>query len=196
MIFNKDFNVINKHNDKNFDGTLFNNKYNGTYLLRKKKHRNVNFNVDDYECVYHIFAHLYLNFNRSYVYPYEKQCVHMDQGGGDSSYHQIDVRTTIISSQYFLTKLVKDSKIQNKLFNIYESPFAYENEIIRNKNKNNGKSNICFTSLGNNSKGNMIYESIINKYKTIFPNNEIIFMLLVIITHKMLFFIILCHNQN
>ena len=59
LIFNPKYNYLNKYN-KNIDGTLFNNKFYGSYLITK----HTDFNLNNYSFVYHIFLMCYINFNK------------------------------------------------------------------------------------------------------------------------------------
>jgi len=72
LIFDETFNYLNQFN-KRIDGTTFNNKYFGSYLLTKAEC----FCVQNYDLIYHIFLMNYNYFNKFYDFPQEKQAIHL-----------------------------------------------------------------------------------------------------------------------
>jgi hypothetical protein len=70
LIFNSEFNFLNQYNTR-VDGTKFNCEFIGDYIFTKK----TTFDISNYDLVYHIFLNNYLNFNKVYSFPKEKQVV-------------------------------------------------------------------------------------------------------------------------
>lgn len=178
LIFNPSFNYINKYNSSDFDGTKFNNKYRGDYILRKKKFRSEVFNISVYDAVYHIFLLCYKNFNTNYSYSFAKQFIHLYPGGGLirlQNAKEINPCSKIISTQNYTTEYLQTNLI-NKFINVYCAPFLNKYDQIRKKSINNNNIGICFTSLGIiEEKGAHIYPQIVKIYKNMYPDDKIIF---------------------
>jgi hypothetical protein len=175
LIFNPSFNYINKYNS-NFDGTKYNNLLPCDYLLQKTKFRDIPFNINNYNFVYHIFLMNYIMFNNYFLYEQKKQFIHLYPGGGfqnNNCINQIHPETNIIPSQQFISKLNR----KTSFLNIYGGPFFYKDEICRKKVFNE-KLCICFTSLGNIfEKGADVYISLVNKfYEKYSFNNDYTFI--------------------
>ena len=170
LIFNPSFNYINKYNT-NFDGTKYNKLLNCDYLLQKTKFKNIPFDINNYNFVYHIFLMNYLMFNKYFLYEQKKQFIHLYPGGGFQDYNCIDKihsDANIIPTQQFISKLIKN----NSFLNIYGGPFFYKDEKYREKSFNE-KVCICFTSLGNiHEKGADVYVSLVNKFYEKYPVND------------------------
>lgn len=104
LIFNPVYNYINIYNN-NFDGTKYNDKLCCDYIIQKKKFINTPFNIDNYNCVYHIFLMNYMIFNERFVFKQEKQFIHLYPGGGfinNDSINKIDKNANIIPTQQFI----------------------------------------------------------------------------------------------
>jgi len=179
LIFNSNFNHINKYND-NFDGTKFNNFIKGDYLFRKKKFRNEEFDINNYNFIYHIFLINYYNFNNILTYPFKKQFIHLYPGGGITSVNIIlNLEKTIhkdvnlIPTQHFISKyLIRKNKI-----NLFGAPFYYSDEKNKIKKSINKELSICFTCLGDPVlKGSQEYVAIAKKYKEKYENDSINFI--------------------
>lgn len=179
LIFNPTYNVINKFNN-DFDGTKFNNLHNSDYLFRKKKFRNENFNINNYNFVYHIFLMNYINFNKHYNYSFKNQFIHLYPGGGvtdnnvlENLENIINPDVNIITTQYFTSKYIKR---KNKI-ELFGGPFYFKNEKNKIKKSINNELTICFTSLGHHElKGSNEYIKIVNLYKQKYKNDHVKFI--------------------
>lgn len=174
LIFNPIYNSLNQYNT-DINGIKYNGKYPGAYLFRLKKYRQAGFELN-YDFIYHIFIICFETFNTYYKYDYNKQYIHLYPGGG--RYYDIVKypNVNIISTQYFISNFIKISKLPNKYINIYGAPYIYKDELLIQKTINTKTLKICFTSLGNIiEKGADIYIKIAEKYKNMYPNDDIIF---------------------
>jgi hypothetical protein len=170
LIFDPRYNYINTYNN-DFDGTIYNNKINCSYLIRNKKYGNIDFNINDYDKIYHIFLMNYNNFNNIIKFPKNKQFIHLYPGGGlidKSSVFDINNtnknnKTNIISTQHFITSFLNN---KNNILELYGGSFFYKNENIREKKYNSNLNlTICFTSMGDiYEKGADVYIDIVNKF--------------------------------
>ena len=176
LIFNPEFNYINKYNESNFDGTKYNNIIKSDYLFRKKKYRNEDFNINKYDMIYHIFLCNYNYFNDIFKFPFNKQCIHLYPGGGLTDLNStqittVDKNTKIISTQYFITEYL--NKYNYSCINLFGGPFFDKNEIIKRKNIQNNLT-ICFTSMGDiYEKGADKYVELVNIYYNTQTNENI-----------------------
>ena len=175
LIFNPKYNYLNKYN-KNIDGTLFNNKFYGSYLITK----HTDFNLNNYSFVYHIFLMCYINFNKNYTFNYNKQLIHLYPGGGFtgavSDLIKINKNVKLISSFPTTTKLLEQSN-EYEFIEIKTGPMFSKHEEIKIKNINNSELTICFSSLGNgDEKGDDKYINIVNDYKLKYPIDNVNFI--------------------
>jgi len=175
LIFNPEYNYLNKYN-KNIDGTLFNNRFHGSYLITK----NTEFNLNNYSFIYHIFLICYTNFNNHYVFDYNKQLIHLYPGGGFTGnlidLNQINKSVKLISTSPITTKLLEQSN-EYDFTEIKTVPMFYKYEKIKIKNLNDGQLIICFSSLGHGTeKGHDKYISIVNEYKSKYPTDNVKFI--------------------
>jgi len=175
LIFNPNYNYLNKYN-KNIDGTLFNNKFNGSYLITK----NTEFNLNNYSFIYHIFLMCYFKFNNHYVFDYNKQLIHLYPGGGFTGHPfdltKINKNVKLISTSPLTTKLLEQSN-EHDFTEIKIGPMFNKDEKIKTKNLNDGQLIICFSSLGNGTeKGDDKYINIINEYKLKYPTDNVKFI--------------------
>lgn len=175
-IYNPKYNYINKYNN-NFDGTKYNNLLRCSYLFRNKK--NVGeFNINEYDHVYHIFLMNYIKFNNLFNFPQHKQTIHLYPGGGllkENDVKMIKNDVKIISAQHFITKFLQRNGYNN-ILNLYGGPFFNKFDIITTK-KRSSEFTICFTSLGGIfEKGANIYLEIVKIFLNRFPNMNVNFM--------------------
>ena len=179
LIFNPNYNKYNKYNN-NYDGTIMNNLQNCDYVLRHKKYRNNSFDINDYNIIYHIFLTCYCSFNNSFKFVQDNQFIHLYPGGGVNSIEQlqnlyINKDVKIISTQNFITTQIKKGK--NKYINSFGGPFFNKNQQLKNKNFNENKLCICFTSMDDNyTKGGYIYVNIVEEFYKKYPNLNINFI--------------------
>lgn len=160
LIFNPKYNYINKYN-KNFNGLIYNNKIDSSYLIRHKKFGDIDFNINDYEKVYHIFLMNYYNFNKKFKFQFDKQFIHLYPGGGlinKDRLKNINKHTKLIPTQHFIKKYLDDLKNNCLKICVYGGPFFYKNENLKSKNYNKKELVVCFTSVGD------IYEKGADKY--------------------------------
>jgi hypothetical protein len=175
LIFDPRYNCLNKYNTR-IDGTTFNHKYKGSYLLT----RNTDFTIDNYTFVYHIFQHCYLKFNNSYNFDFQKQYLHLYPGGGflgrNSDLSMIHKDVKLITTHPLTTSLVKQQN-NRKSIEVMIGPMFEKDELVINKKINEGQITVCFSSMGHdNDKGANEYLRIVNEYKTKYPYDNIRFI--------------------
>ena len=175
LIFNPKYNYINKFNN-NIDGTLFNNKFYGSYLITKK----TDFNLNNYSFIYHIFLMCYIDFNKNYTFDYQKQLIHLYTGGGfDGTFlglNEINEKVKLISTSPITTKLLEQSN-NFEFIELKTGPMFDKNEKLKTKKINNNGLTICFSSLGNGEeKGDKKYGEIANDYKLKYPTDNVNFI--------------------
>ena len=175
LIFDPKYNYLNNYN-KNIDGTLFNNKFHGSYLITK----NTDFNLNNYSFIYHIFLMCYTEFNHYYSFDYNKQLIHLYPGGGFTGnlfdLNRINKNTKIISTSPITTKLLEQSN-EYDFIEVTIAPMFYKYEKNKTKNLNDGQLIICFSSLGDGTeKGDNKYITIINEYKLKYPTDDVKFI--------------------
>jgi hypothetical protein len=175
LIFDPKYNYLNKYN-KNIDGTLFNNKFYGSYLITK----HTDFNINNYSFIYHIFLMCYTTFNSNYTFDFNKQFIHLYPGGGFSGVlsdlTKINKNVKLISTSPITTKLLKESNEYN-FIELMIGPMFFKDEKIKLKNINNEELIVCFSSLGyGHEKGDDKYIKIVNNYKVKYPNDNIKFI--------------------
>jgi glycosyltransferase involved in cell wall biosynthesis len=175
LIFDSKYNFLNKYNKK-IDGTTFNNKYPGSYLFTRAD----NFNLNNYDCVYHIFLSRWEVFNKNYKFPFDKQFIHLYPGGGYNgakTLEKLPKDTNIISTQRFITNDVLLNNLNNYI-EVLGGTFLQKNNKIKTKNKKEKESIvISFSSMGHgNNKGSDIYISVVDKYKRVFSKDNVKFV--------------------
>lgn len=175
LILNHKFNHLNKFNN-NFDGTAFNTRGKGDYILRKKKFRNEVYNILNYDFIYHIFLMNYEYFKNIYKYPENKQFIHLYPGGGylynKNNFENVSKDVKLIPTQYFISEKI----INNKFINVFGGPLISRDNRMQHKKFYNKDVNVCFTSMGADlEKGTHIYISIAKKYKTLYPKDTVTF---------------------
>lgn len=178
LIFNPKYNHINKWNDKDFDGTIFNKKYPGDYMLRLKKYRSTELNIKSYDAIYHIFLVCYVSFNKLYTYPPNQQFIHLYPGGGFPDVkliNSIDKNARIIATHYFTNEHLQKFP-KNKFITVYCAPIFDKNYQLKHKKINNGTLKVCFTSLGvAQQKGTLTYIKIVNHFLNKYKNENVEF---------------------
>jgi hypothetical protein len=175
LIFDPKYNHLNKYNTR-IDGTIFNHKYEGSYLLTKK----TDFIISDYSFVYHIFQNCYINFNNNYKFDFNKQFVHLYPGGGflgrNSDLSVIDKDVKLITTHPFTTSLVKKENARTSI-EVMIGPMFEKDEIVLNKKINRGQMTVCFSSMGyDHDKGANEFLRIVSEYNTKYPNDNIRFI--------------------
>lgn len=173
LIFDPKYNYLNKYNTL-VDGTIFNNKFNSSYLFTKK----LTLDLSNYDLVYHIFLHNYYFFNNHYTFPYNKQLLRLYPGGG------LELSTNFIIHKdvhIISTHAVTSEKLRhNNHFNFIEAlgaPMLQNNHNAVKKQINNNKLVICFSSLGVKlCKGEALYFNIVDSYIEKYPNDNIEFV--------------------
>lgn len=175
LIFDSKYNHLNKYNTR-IDGTLFNNKHGGSYLLT----RNTELNIENYSFVYHIFLHSYIKFNTTYNFDFKKQYIHLYPGGGflgrKSDLLMIDKNTKLITTHPLSTLLVNREN-NRKSIEVMIGPMFDKGESVVNKKINNGEITVCFSSLGyNTDKGANEFLKIVNDYKINYPKDNVKFI--------------------
>lgn len=171
LIFDPHFNYINKYNKK-IDGTLFNNKFKGSYLLTK----NYFFNLDYYDCIYHIFLWSYNKFNNDYKFNIEKQFIHLYPGGGFNGQTNINKNVNVISTHPTTTlNLINNN--HKKYIDAWVCPCFQKNDFFIEKKSISNKMTVCFSSLGTNvTKGSNNYIRIAEDYRKKYINDDINFI--------------------
>ena len=189
LIFDPKFNYLNKYNDIEFNGIIFNNWFNNSiysFLFRLKKYRKELVNKDTwdqcstlvspqfYNFTFSIFISNYDIFNTNFNtrgFPRENQFIHLypDRGYTPLPGHQDQflnkeiIKSKWIVTQEFVYKQV-EKYIGNNLFKVYGGPFFYKHETLVRKKVFNDNINICFTSLGDEKqKGAYEYIEIVKK---------------------------------
>jgi hypothetical protein len=160
LIFNPEFNYINKYNTA-FDGTYYNNKLLGIdYLFSANTSNNYQFNIYDYDVFYHIFLSAHKTFNNIVPkVPLNKQYLHLYPGGGFIENVDTDmmkyfknkvVRTNIIYTQKFIEPYLIAKPKCRKCY-VFGAPLCYKDEPLVPKRGLINCSNLCvaFASVGN-----------------------------------------------
>jgi hypothetical protein len=168
FIFDKSLNHINRYNSR-FDGTQYNGRYRGSYLLTKKSKPL----IEEYDAVYHIFLNSFHSFNKNYNFPLSKQFIHLYPGGGfNLENFNIDKEVNIISTHPLTTKVVNDNN--NRYIECLMAPIC---KTTNSKNFDNKKLTVCFSSLGDSrQKGNEMYKTIEKLYKKFHKEDDVDFI--------------------
>lgn len=169
FIFDPNLNHINRYN-KRVDGTSYNGKYPGSYLLSKSRKPF----IDNYDIVYHIFLNSFNSFNKKFDFPIENQFIHLYPGGGFGlNTEEIDREVRIITTHPLTSKIIE--KNSNKFIECLMAPLSKTE--IKTKNFDSLKINICFSSLGNSKqKGFVEYIEISKLYKERYPDDLVEFI--------------------
>jgi hypothetical protein len=198
LIFDSAFNDINKHNKvenggSGLDGTAFNNRYPGAYLLRLRKFSGTPFDARVYAAVYHIFLWEYHQFNLlygnhdSFFYgevPYSRQMIHLYPGGGlwvprgKTGNLPIDDAVALVATQVFTAAFVREHYPNNALVAVFGCPYLNKGEHPSQKLKKRPGEPlvVCFTSLGDiKEKGADHYVSFAEAFHTRYPRDNVVF---------------------
>lgn len=175
LIFDSKYNYLNSYN-KQIDGTLFNNRFSGSYLLTK----NNTFDLNEYDFIYHIFLKNYINFNNNYIFDQSRQFIHLYPGGwwdaSDTQLSKINKNSNIISTHPFTTKILEKNNFLS-FIEVKTAPMYSLEEIIQNKNLNINTIRVCFSSIGyGQEKGDSDYCDIAETYKKKFYNDNVKFL--------------------
>lgn len=177
IIFDPKYNHLNKYNTC-IDGTKWNGKFPASYVFTK----NVNFDINEYDLIYHIFLHCYREFNKFIEYPRDKQAIHLYPGGGFSGVksiqHDLPHSVKLISTNPKTSLLLESQGITNYL-ECLGGTFFTKADIYPYKTsaKNNGAITVAFASLGHSiEKGASIYHEIANKFSIKYPHNAVNFI--------------------
>jgi len=174
IIFDSKFNYLNKYN-KIIDGTKFNTNNNFSYLFTKQ----TTFDIKKYNIIYHIFLSMYKKFNESFQVPKNKQFIHLYPGGGlaaKGDLQGMDKATRIISTNPITTKWLQDINHRNNI-EVLGSTQLQKNDIPHLKKKNNQTIKIAFSNLGSpDRKGAPLFKLIAEKYKEMYPSDNIEFI--------------------
>jgi hypothetical protein len=178
LIFNPNFNYINKYNNNEFDGTIFNNKLKGVdYIFKYKYENNENnnhYNIRNYDVYYHIFLSVHQLFNKIVVknVPLHQQYLHLYPGGGFSentisSSTMKYLKNNLINTNIIYTQKFIDPYINNKSRKLYSfgCPLFYKDEMIRKKKGLIKNKQLCvaFASMGDPiAKGLLGYLHVVN----------------------------------
>jgi len=173
LIFNPVFNSLNEHNKK-IDGTKFNSKSRYDFLITKEE----DFNLSNYDVIYHIFYSRYIEFNSLYKVPSSKQFVHFYPMkylfSKDVSYENKEVH--LITTQKYITDWVGRMGHKN-IIEVLGGTFLQKNHTYSLRPINNGKLKICFSSLkSSEEKGSSTYIKAAERYKLLYPNDHIEFI--------------------
>ena len=130
LINNPNYNYLNKYN-KNFNGTLFNNKLlKCNFLYRKKKFRNINFDknpwvltnlcLNVYSKIYHIFYSNYKIYGIRYIYNTSNQIIHLYPGGGYIKDNIINTKNSkVVVSQHYILKDIINVNYNINILKLY-----------------------------------------------------------------------------
>ena len=174
LIFDPKYNHLNKWNTR-VDGTIFNNKFGGSYLITKK----TDFNLSSYTYVYHMFLSCYLLFKKYFPYT-EHQFIHLYPGGGWQAtleeLHTINTSVKLISTHPTTTNLLILTRTHD-FIELKTGLMFDKNDKIVPKKINNKKITVCFSSLGISvDKGDDSYLQIVDRYNQYYPSDYVEFI--------------------
>lgn len=173
IIFDRNFNFLNKWN-LNLNGTQYNTNNNFSYLITKTD----NFDLKNYDFVYHIFLMCYVRFNNFFKFNINKQFIHLYPGGGfNGNVNHLPTDVNIISTHPITTKNLKTINHPNYT-DIWIGPLMEKNEnFVESKIRNGRPLTICFSSMGfAEEKGYYDYVSLSKEYFSLYPNDNIRFI--------------------
>lgn len=145
LIFDPEYNYLDKYNTR-LDGTQFNGTVTGySYLFTKLNE----FNIRNYETVFHIFLSAYIKFNNTFNVNQDKQVIHLYPGGTFNildDIAKINPAVRIVSTQPKVTAMVRNYKHIECL----GSTCLPQNHVPKAKEKNTDKPlQVCFSNMGN-----------------------------------------------
>lgn len=133
------------------------------------------FDLAQYNFVYHMFAKTYIQFNSTFTFPSYKQFVHLYPGAG-YAFNRIGFPKDvgIISTHPETTEIYSDHE---KKIECFFGPHMNESDEVKAKDFSQKQNiNICFASLGNGAlKGDLEYLSIVEEYLKSYPQDDIKF---------------------
>jgi len=176
IIFDPAYNFLQKFNSS-FDGTAFNGKSPGSYLLTK----GYDYNLEDYKVIYHIFLGNLIRFNEDFQVVGSKQICHLYPGGGlgFQMNKKLSPEHTYVSTHPLTSDKCKRDGVE--FIETYVAPQVMRNEAQFTKPKIKSTKGdelvVCFASLGYaKEKGAKKYVAISILYKIIFPWHNVRFL--------------------
>ena len=176
LIFDPAYNFLQKYNS-NFDGTIFNGRFPGSYLLTKGS----DFILEDYKVIYHIFLGMLNRFNEDFGVVGSKQICHLYPGGGlgFQMNEKLNSEYTYVSTHPLTSDKCKRDGVE--FIETYVTPQTMSNEaqFTKPKRKSPEKDElvVCFASLGYaKEKGAKKYVAISLLYKIFFPWHNVRFL--------------------
>jgi hypothetical protein len=184
LIFNKAFNHLDRFNSFNrapgetFNGTLYNGKWPGDYMLRLRKYGSQLQaggsgqggpgdltsdsplpipRLQDYDRIHHIFLIVYQELNRYFpVVPQAIQSIHLYPGGGfyakDEYKKNYDVQPGVLlfPTQAFISDYVRTFMPMNPAINVFGAALCAKGArmIPKQPSSNGSPLVVAFTSLG------------------------------------------------
>jgi len=172
QIFDPNYNHLNKFNG-GFDGTSFNGKNNHySYCLTKEK----DFNVENFDLIYHIFLGSYVDFNQNFAFEQNKQLVHLYPGGGfvPGQSSQLSRNVNVVTTHPISTVEIEEYGIRH--ISCLTVPLYLKKEKPNPISHEPSRLNVCFSSLGGDkAKGASKYWWIVTFYKILFPLSKVRF---------------------
>jgi hypothetical protein len=175
LIFDPKYNFLNRHNTR-IDGTRFNGLINASYLISK----NEDFNVNNYRFVYHIFLMCYEAFNCNFLFPKDRQGIHLYPGGGNlgpDSVKKIDRRTKVVSTHPKTSRALRDLGHQNHIECLGGSFLTRNDAPFPAKGHNDGILRVAFASMGRSAeKGAREFTELAQGFSRLHPNSKVEFV--------------------
>ncbi len=176
LIFDPKFNFLQSRNPLGFDGTLWNNRYPGSYVVATRP----TFSLSDYTRIYAIFLSQLHLFNENYGSKLKsaKKYVHLYGGGGFDPRVPVKMNPgdTAIVNHPITSKVLRKQGILVK--DVWGGPAMFQNEKIvpRNPPKPGVPFGVAFSMIGfPKEKGLHRFHKIVNYYKLIFPKDRVQF---------------------
>lgn len=107
------------------------------------------FDIRNYDAVFCIFYSLYLQFNRSFNYPYERQIVHLYPGGGNTKHGRLELRdrTWIVATDPYTTKRLSGRK---RVIDCWTGPmFGRNDPTVAGEARGHRALRVATASMGN-----------------------------------------------
>lgn len=182
LIFDPQYNFLNKYNTEDFNGTLFNGIAPASYMLRRREYRDTNLMIteidvisfSDYDACYHLFLMLYRQLSWIPI-PSNKQWIHVYPGGGLSQKNDllhIPNDVGIVVTQLTVFNWITDLKLNNTVVMALGGAYLQpDTELIAKNHSNTEKIGICFTQMSAEPqfKGDAIFADAINTFSKQFP---------------------------
>jgi len=168
LIFDPNYNYLQKYNDPSFNGTAFNHRLPASYMLRLRVFRLEDVDIHAYDSYYHIFVMCYTYFAARFNDTNSsRHVIHFYPGGGTlDQFKAIPNETTLVPSQHYLSDFISAQGRSNPVFPVMGGPLLRKNEPLRPKDiKLNGSLVACFTSVGGVAqKGADVYVQLAEMY--------------------------------